>query len=275
MSGSAYYEYKETLLKAEGVSLSLGGRQILRNVELDLKNIYRPGMQQGQIVGLLGPSGMGKTQLFRILAGLNVPDTGRVTLKDGVPVTPRNVGVVAQSYPLLMHRTVMGNMIVAGKRVGLSHDAATKKAEDVMGRFGIKDLEDKYPIQLSGGQRQRVAIAQQLICSDHLLLMDEPFSGLDPNALTSVCDFLTDMCQLDEMLTYIVVTHDIESAVRICDTLWLLGRERDEKDRPIPGANIRHQINLIDCGLAWHKGIEDKPEFFEKVKEVKSLFASL
>jgi len=270
-----YYEYQQTLLKAEGVNLNLGGRSILRNVNLDLKNIHRPGMQQGQIVGLLGPSGMGKTQLFRILSGLNIPDTGKVTLENGVPVTPGKVGVVAQNYPLIMHRSVMGNMIIAAKQACVPAEAAEKKISDIMSKFGIKELGDKYPSQLSGGQRQRVSIAQQLICSEHLLLMDEPFSGLDPNALDSVRDFLVDMSQLDEILSFVLVTHDIESAVRICDTLWLLGREKDEKGNPIPGANIRHTINLIDCGLAWHKGVQDKPEFFDKVKEVKSLFASL
>ncbi len=275
MSKSPYYEYKETLLKAENVSLRLGGKQILRDVNLDLKNISRPGMAQGQIVGLLGPSGMGKTQLFRILSGLNVPDVGHVTLKDGVPVSPGRVGVVAQSYPLLMHRTVMGNMLVAGRRAGLSVEASQAKANEILGKFGIADSADKYPAQLSGGQRQRVSIAQQLVCSDHLLLMDEPFSGLDPNALSAVCDFLIHTAQTDEYLSFIVVTHDIESAVRICDTLWLLGRERDEKGNPIPGANIRTTVNLIDCGLAWHEGIEEKPEFFEKVKEVKALFTTL
>ncbi|HLK15368.1 MAG TPA: ATP-binding cassette domain-containing protein [Fimbriimonadaceae bacterium] len=275
MSDKPYYEMRETLLKAEGVSLHLGGNPILRDVNLDLKNIARPGMTQGQIVGLLGPSGMGKTQLFRILSGLNVPDVGRVTLKGDVPVSPGRVGVVAQDYPLLMHRTVMSNMLVAGRRAGLSAEAATAKANEVLDRFGIQEHADKYPAQLSGGQRQRVSIAQQLVCSDHLLLMDEPFSGLDPNALTAVCNFLVHTAQTDEFLSFIVVTHDIESAVRICDTLWLLGRERDEKGNPIPGANIRTTVNLIDCGLAWHPGIEEKPEFFEKVKEVKALFASL
>ena len=275
MSDKPYYEYKETLLKAEGVSLHLGGKQILRDVNLDLKNIERPGLKQGQIVGLLGPSGMGKTQLFRILSGLNTPDVGLVTLKDGVPVSPGRVGVVAQNYPLLMHRTVMSNMLVAGHRAGLSTDAAMARARDVLSKFDIEDHADKYPAQLSGGQRQRVSIAQQLVCSDHLLLMDEPFSGLDPNALTAVCNFLVHTAQTDDYLSFIVVTHDIESAVRICDTLWLLGRERDAQGNPIPGANIRTTVNLIDCGMAWHEGIEEKPEFFEKVKEVKALFATL
>ena len=106
MSKALYYEYKETLLKAEGIHLDLGGRPILRDVNIDLKDIHRPGIQQGQVVGLLGPSGIGKTQLFRILSGLNIPDVGKVTLRNGVPVSPGKVGVVAQNYPLIMHRKV-------------------------------------------------------------------------------------------------------------------------------------------------------------------------
>lgn len=272
---SHYYELKETVLKAESVFLDLGGRPILRDVNLEIRNITRPGMKQGQIVGLLGPSGIGKTQLFRILSGLNIPDRGKVTLEDGSPASPRTVGVVAQNYPLLMHRTVRGNMLLAAKQSNMTHAEATQKCQELLERFQVADHADKYPAQLSGGQRQRVAIAQQLVCSGSLILFDEPFSGLDPNALDAVCDFILEASLVDEMVTFIVVTHDIESACRICDTLWLLGRERDEKGAPIPGANIRHQINLIDCGLAWHKGIERTPEFFAKVTEVKSLFASL
>lgn len=270
-----YYELKETLLKAEGINLELGGKQILNDLSLEVKNISRPGMQQGQIVGLLGPSGMGKTQLFRILSGLNIPDSGHVHMGDGRPVTPGRVGVVAQSYPLLMHRTVLGNMMVAARQAGMGGSEAANKCKALLNQFNVGDCENKYPAQLSGGQRQRVAIAQQLICSEHLLLFDEPFSGLDPNALSAVCDFLLDSATLDETTTYIVVTHDIDSAVRICDTLWLLGRERDSAGKPIPGASIQHVINLIDCGLAWHRGIEKTPEFFAKVNEIKSLFEKL
>ena len=128
---------------------------------------------------------------------------------------------------------------------------------------------------LTGGQRQRVAIAQQFMCSGKLLLMDEPFSGLDPVALDAVCDFISEMSCIEEETTFVLVTHDIGAAMRVCDSLWLLGRERDAAGNPIPGANIRHVVNLIECDLAWKKGIENTPEFFEKVKEVKQLFGQL
>ncbi len=272
---SVYYERLETLLKVEGLNLNLGGRQILRDLNLELKNIHRPGLAQGQVVGLLGPSGMGKTQLFRILSGLSLPDSGTVTTSDGKPITPGRVGVVAQHYPLFSHRTVLSNLEMAAVLGGTPRAEATKESKALLARFGLGGEVDKYPSQLSGGQRQRVAIAQQFLCSEHFVLMDEPFSGLDPLALDAICDFITEVSCHDELTSLIVVTHDIESAVKVCDTLWLLGRERDAAGQPIPGANIRHEIDLIECGLAWKKGNDQTPEFFSKVKEIKKLFATL
>ena len=273
MTETPFYELGETLLSVKNVNLNLGGQPILRDVNIEVKDIKRSGLKQGQVVGLLGPSGMGKTQLFRILSGLNIPDTGWVRLMDGKSVTPGSVGVVAQNYPMLNHRTIGSNMSVATRMSGKTDGSAF--AQDLLKRFGLADHVNKYPAQLSGGQRQIAAIAQQLLCSEHLLLMDEPFSGLDPNALDAVCDFICEAASHDELMTFIVVTHDIESAIRICDTLWLLGRERDGNGKPIPGANIRHTVNLIDAGIAWKKGIQHSPEFFQKVMEVKALFSEL
>jgi NitT/TauT family transport system ATP-binding protein len=111
------YETKSTILKAENVSVTKGGVQILRDVNLEIKDIVRPDKVAGQVVGLLGPSGIGKTSLFRIMAGLEPPDTGRVLIgEEGKPVQRGMVGVVAQHYPLFAHRTVLGNLTVAGRR---------------------------------------------------------------------------------------------------------------------------------------------------------------
>ena len=86
MTPSAPYELRETLLKATNLSLALSGKTILRDLSLEVKNIVRPGLTQGQVVGLLGPSGIGKTRLFRILVGLDKPDSGSVVTSDGKPV---------------------------------------------------------------------------------------------------------------------------------------------------------------------------------------------
>ena len=114
-------------------------------------------------------------------------------------------------------------------------------------------------MMLSGGQRQRVAIAQQLLCSSHFLLMDEPFSGLDPLAKSAVCETLVDVSTTHELNTIIVVTHDIESAIRISDTLWLLGRNRDARGQPVGGASIQEIHDLAGMGLAWDPDIESRP----------------
>lgn len=276
MSQAAYYEKAEVLLTAKDVNLDLGGARILRDVNFEIRDLKRPGMTQGQIVGLLGPSGMGKTQLFRIVAGLNLPDSGQVLVgQNQVPVKAGMVGVVAQNYPLFRHRTVLGNLVVAGKQAAELDGDVTERAKKLLVRFGLADHGDKYPIQLSGGQRQRVAIAQQFMCSENFLLMDEPFSGLDPLALDSLCEFITEIGSSDELKTFVVVTHDIAASIKVCDSLWLLGRDRDAAGKPIPGARIQHTINLIDEGLAWRKGIDSTPEFYKKVAEVRSLFSTL
>ena len=185
-------------------------------------------MVTGQVVGLLGPSGIGKTRLFRILAGIDAPDTGQVVIGDpGVPVRRGMVGVVAQNYPLFENRTVLSNMLVAAGQAGLSGSAAAEKAQSYLKRFGLEDRGHLYPSQLSGGQRQRVAIAQQFICSENLLLMDEPFSGLDLMAIERVSRMIAEVAHTAENNTIIVVTHDIVAALAVSDTIWLLGRDRD------------------------------------------------
>ncbi|MGC4045735.1 MAG: ATP-binding cassette domain-containing protein [Armatimonas sp.] len=161
----AEYSLKETLLKIEGVSLTLGGKLILRDVNAEVKNVVREGMQQGQVVGLLGPSGVGKTRLFRILAGLDQPDSGRVLLgAEGKPVTRGSVGVVAQDYPLFAHRTVLSNLLVAAKQAGKSE----KDCEDLLEKFGLAGHEKKYPAQLSGGNvsvsLSRSSFSAPMIC---------------------------------------------------------------------------------------------------------------
>jgi polar amino acid transport system ATP-binding protein/sulfate transport system ATP-binding protein len=256
--------------------MALGGKPVLHNLNLEIKNLVRPGLTQGQVVALLGPSGVGKTTLFRILAGLDVPDSGSVLIKqEGIPVQRGMVGVVAQHYPLFRHRTVLGNLTVAGRQANLSSREALTKAQDLLKRFGLEEHGNKYPPQLSGGQRQRVAITQQFMCSDHFLLMDEPFSGLDVVAVDQVVRLITDIAATDELKTFIIVTHDVAAAIEVADTIWLLGRDRAPDGSPIPGARIQASYNLVERGLAWREGVTNTPEYLDLYREIRSIFPRL
>jgi ABC-type nitrate/sulfonate/bicarbonate transport system ATPase subunit len=269
------YTLHERLLTLDNVCVHYD-RPILDGVNGHIDNIRREGLQQGQVVCLLGPSGIGKSQLFRCIAGLQRPTSGSVRLNGSQrDVQPGEVGVVAQNYPLFNHRTVWGNLMLAALRHGRQVQAARDACLELLERFRLVDHAGAHPMQLSGGQRQRVAIAQQLLCSSHFLLMDEPFSGLDPLVKTAVCETLADVSTSHELNTIIVVTHDIESAIRIADTLWLLGRQRDASGRPVGGASIVQTYDLAGMGLAWHPDIEARPEFLELAADLKARFATL
>jgi len=270
------FERKGVLLDIQGVSITRGGVQVLRDVNAQIRDVVRPGMQQGQIVGLLGPSGVGKTTLFKILAGLLKPDTGTVKIgAEGRPAEPGLVGVVAQNYILFEHRSVLGNLTVAARQAGMSAADAKAASMRYLERFALAEHADKYPIQLSGGQRQRIAIAQQLLCSEHYLVMDEPFSGLDVIQQENVQKLVQEVSAGSEESTIIIVTHDVSAAVAVADTIWLMGRERDPAGNIIPGARIIEEIDLLTRDLCWHPDIRQRPEYLKLVNEIKDRFHTL
>jgi ABC-type nitrate/sulfonate/bicarbonate transport system ATPase subunit len=269
------YTQGQTVLKINDVSLALGGTQILKNVNVEIKDILRPGVTTGQIVGFLGPSGIGKTKLFEIMAGLLQPTSGSVHIGNPLEaVKAGKVGVVQQNYPLFMHHTVEDNLIIAAKKQYTGSEVKDR-VYGMLDRFQLRNRAQLYPAQLSGGQRQRIAIAQQLLCSEHYLLLDEPFSGLDVLMLEEVSETIAEIAHAHEQNTVIIVSHDITATAAIADTLWLMGRDYDEKKQPIAGSYIKHTFDLMERDLSWQKNILDDRRFQDMVKEVRELFHKL
>ena len=261
------YDKQERLLTIEALNLQYGEKVILRDINLHVDNIVRPGMLQGQVIALLGLSGSGKTQLFRCIAGMQKPTTGAVRLNDNRHiVSAGEVGVVQQAYPLLAHRTIWSNLMLAthGKAGGKDH------ALSLLNHFGLADKVKSYPMELSGGQRQRIAIIQQLLCSNYFLLMDEPFSGLDVCAKERVYETIRTVSTANELNTLIFTTHDLESAVILADEIWILGTEEGK-----PGATVVKKIDLAAMGMAWSADIQQHPQFWPTVQELQRTFKEM
>jgi polar amino acid transport system ATP-binding protein/sulfate transport system ATP-binding protein len=258
----------------KNVCLKLGTSLVLSGASFEVRDRLRPGLTTGQLVAILGPSGVGKTRLLRIIAGLDSPDDGEVRGVGGHPIVPGSVGVVFQNYPLLRHRTIEQNLDIAGAAGGLTREEAKARTKSLLARFSLSDRARFYPAQLSGGQRQRVAIAQQLVKPRNLLLMDEPFSGLDPATLDEVIRLIVEVANMDELNTIVLVTHDIRAAMVVSDTIHMLGRERLD-GKPVPGARMQASFDLVERGLAWQLGVEELPAFGVLEKEIKGRFAQL
>ncbi|AHJ97854.1 ATP-binding cassette domain-containing protein [Hymenobacter swuensis] len=266
------YSYKSPVLTLDNVSLTLNGETILRDISAQVLDVCRPGMSQGQVVGFYGRSGMGKSVLCRLMAGLLAPSSGEVLVGEAQqPATPGAVGFVQQHYPLFNHRTLLDNLLVAAARRHPDPAEARRQAEEYLERFQLTPHRSKYPAHLSGGQRQRAAIAQQLLCSDHLILLDEPFSGLDVAMIDEVRKIILEVTTLDELNTVVIVSHDLATTTALSDRLWLLGQERDAAGQLLPGATIspQHQYNLAEMGLAWHENVEAESEFVRFVEHLK------
>ena len=128
---------------------------------------------------------------------------------------------------------------------------------------------------MAGGQRQRIAIIQQILCSSHYILMDEPFSGLDPINLEKTAHLIQQVADMDELNTVIVVTHDVTAACAVADHIWMLERDHDASGAPINGSYIVKSYYLIDANLAWQPDITLRPEFMAFVAQLKRDFRAL
>lgn len=208
-------------LALDGVEVHLGGRRVLRDVHL--------GVARGDLVGLVGPNGAGKTTLLRTALGLLRPVRGRV-LVDGAPVRPGRVAVgyvpqrheFAWDFPVDVAGVVMTGLTARLgplRRPGQEHWRRVAQALD---RVRLHGLAERPVGQLSGGQRQRVLVARALVSDPTVLLLDEPFTGLDLPTQDLLAVVFRDLAH--EGRAVLMTTHDLVGAVDVCDRLALLNR---------------------------------------------------
>jgi ABC-type Fe3+/spermidine/putrescine transport system ATPase subunit len=186
-------------------------------------------IDRGEIFAVLGPSGCGKTTLLRIIAGLELPDSGKIII-NGVDVTyekpqKRRAVMVFQNWALWPHMTVFENIAYGLKIRGVSRNEIVKKVRWVLELVKLEGLEDRYPHQLSGGQQQRVALARALVVEPELLLLDEPLSNLDARLRIEMRDELRSLVK-KLGITAIYVTHDQEEAMVVADRIAVMNRGR-------------------------------------------------
>ncbi|QHT62769.1 ABC transporter ATP-binding protein [Paenibacillus lycopersici] len=211
-------------IEVRGLNKQFGDFHAVRDVDFDIA--------KGQLIGLLGPSGGGKTSILRMLAGLETPSAGDILFHgkrvNDLPPQERGIGFVFQNYALFKHMTVYDNVAFGLKVKKEAKDVIRERVMSLIELTGLKGFEHRYPHQLSGGQRQRVAFARALAPQPQLLLLDEPFAAIDAKIRTELRTWLKDMIERLG-ITSIFVTHDQDEAIEVADEIMIINKGRLEQ----------------------------------------------
>lgn len=246
-----------TVISAKDLSLTFetndGPVQALTNINLDIS--------KGEFVSFIGPSGCGKTTFLRVMADLEKPTGGQITINGVSPEEARNArayGYVFQAAGLYPWRTIGGNIRLPLEIMGYSKSDQAKRVQDVLKLVELSDFEKKFPWQLSGGMQQRASIARALAFDADILLMDEPFGALDEIVRDHLNEQLLDLWQRTNK-TIGFVTHSIPEAVYLSTKIVVMsprpGRISDVIESPLPAERP------LD--------IRDSPEFIEIAQRVR------
>jgi NitT/TauT family transport system ATP-binding protein len=220
------------LIQFHDLGLNFGTEQIYAGLDLDIR--------EGELLCLLGPSGCGKSTALRVLAGLLPYDAGTVTIDGETPNERwRDMAFVFQNPRLLPWRTAKENVSLSMelRELGLDRAQRERRADDLLKLVGLEADGHKYPRMLSGGERQRVSLARALAVEPRIILMDEPFSALDPNTRLRMRRELIDIWQRTQK-TIVFVTHDVDESVVLADRVAVMaprpGRVREVVDIALP-----------------------------------------
>ena len=210
------------LISVRGLEKSFGKDiQVLKGIDIDIF--------KGDVVVVLGPSGSGKSTFLRCLNRLEEPTGGHIFFegtditdpKVNINVHRQKMGMVFQQFNLFPHKTVIDNLTMAPvKLLGKSKDEAKKDAMDLLERVGLAEKANAYPNQLSGGQRQRVAFARALAPNPQVLLLDEPFAGVDPIAVEDIQQIVWKL--KDRNIGILITDHNVQETLSITDRAYLL-----------------------------------------------------
>ncbi len=218
------------ILKTEGLVKIYNGRSVVNGIDIQVK--------PGEIVGLLGPNGAGKTTTFYMIVGLVRPDGGR-TFFNGVDVTHEpmykrarlGMGYLPQEESIFRKMTVQENIMAILQTTSLSPKAQKDRCEELLTRFGIDHLSKNEALTLSGGEKRRLTIARSLVTNPSMLMLDEPFSGVDPIAVYDVQQVVSDLRKMG--LAIIITDHNVRETLAITDRAYLIfeGRVESQGDK--------------------------------------------
>lgn len=242
---------RQVRLTAEHITHRYERDNIIEDINLCLK--------QGEIVSLLGVSGVGKTTLFHVLSGLIHPQQGRVLL-EGEEITGKagRVSYMLQKDLLLPYLTILDNIILPKRIKGMAKKQARREAEELLGKFGLSGCGQKYPSQLSGGMRQRAALLRTYLFSCPVALLDEPFSALDAITKSEMHQWYLQVMEQIQLST-ILITHDIDEAILLSDRIYIMsgkpgritaelaiGRQKPrERDYVLSGEFLQYKRQIL------------------------------
>jgi lipopolysaccharide export system ATP-binding protein len=226
------------LLKVRGLVKSYGRRRVVDGVDFEV--------HPGEIVGLLGPNGAGKTTTFRMACGMIDPDAGGVTLAGhdvtGWPMYRRakegGMGYLAQESSVFRKLSVQKNLLGIMEMLGMNRKVRNRRAEQLMEQFGIAHLRRSRALSLSGGERRRLEIARALVSDPQIILLDEPFTGIDPVTIDSIQAIIRDL--RDRGIAILITDHQVRETLEITDRSYVIragqvlchGRPREVLNHP-------------------------------------------